>query len=275
MQQMNKEGMDMEMAGASMSAGKKESKGMMMGMIMCSVLAIVGIGFGVYGMTKKPEEKPAESTANTELETELSEIKQKYSVLQNYVKELEASGTEVPEEAKSATETPASTSASFHNAIIASNDATILTQTFQSDDYYNERRSISIDVSNGEITWCKIFKPSEDNYGKKDIGDCKIEGLSGRISAISQMGNTQMSWPYIGFLMEDGSVEYVSAFDLTDKFTASAGKLNIEFNKPVTNIINSVGVKANNPDAVGGHQTTVFYHSDGSFSVFNDSMVSK
>ncbi len=104
MQQMNKEGMDAEMTGASMSAGKKESKGMMMGMIMCSVLAIVGIGFGVYGMTRKPEEKPAGDIANVGLETELSNIKQKYAVLQDYIKELEASGTEIPEEAKTASE---------------------------------------------------------------------------------------------------------------------------------------------------------------------------
>ncbi|MBR3131090.1 hypothetical protein IKG31_00765 [Candidatus Saccharibacteria bacterium] len=104
MQQINQEDMDMEMANTSTSAGKKESKGMMMGMIMCSVLAIVGIGFGVYGMTRKPEEKPAGDIANAELETELSNIKQKYAVLQDYIKKLEASGTETPEEAKSASE---------------------------------------------------------------------------------------------------------------------------------------------------------------------------
>ena len=71
--------------------------------IILAILAIAGIGFGIYGMMRKPAETPVEDNT-AELETELSNVKQKYVVLQNYVKELEASGTEVPEEAKSATE---------------------------------------------------------------------------------------------------------------------------------------------------------------------------
>ena len=86
MQQMNQEGMDMEMANASASAGKKESKGMMMGMMMCAVLAIAGIGFGVYEMLQansakqqiadlKVEIKKDDGTTTT-LETDKIEVKE-------------------------------------------------------------------------------------------------------------------------------------------------------------------------------------------------------
>ena len=83
---------------------EKSNKGLKTALIICIILALAGLGFGIYGMTKKPEEKPADSTATTELETELTNLKQKYSVLQTYVKDLEASGAEVSEEVKIATE---------------------------------------------------------------------------------------------------------------------------------------------------------------------------
>ena len=82
---VNKEGMGMEMAGASMAAGKKEGKGMMMGMMMCVFLAIAGIGFGVYEFMQaksakqqiadlKIEIKKDDGTTTT-IETDKIEIK--------------------------------------------------------------------------------------------------------------------------------------------------------------------------------------------------------
>ena len=44
-------------AGASMAAGKKEGKGMMFGMIACAILAIGGVGFGVYEMMQAGQSK--------------------------------------------------------------------------------------------------------------------------------------------------------------------------------------------------------------------------
>ncbi len=84
-QMMKKEGMGMEMAGASMAAGKKEGKGMMMGMMACAVLAIAGIGFGVYELMQansarqqiadlKVEIKNNDGTTTT-LDTDKIEIK--------------------------------------------------------------------------------------------------------------------------------------------------------------------------------------------------------
>ncbi|MBR3320238.1 hypothetical protein IKG20_02955 [Candidatus Saccharibacteria bacterium] len=240
--------------------------------VICAILALAGIGFGVYELLQKPQTAP-QGTNTSELESELSSLKQKYTVLQNYVKDLEASGTEIPEDAKSATD--GSSSASFHNAVIASsNDDGRLDLYFESDDYYNKKRSINITIHDGAIEDCTLREPSSDGYGKTNAGDCEITGVSGKISAISQIGNTQMSWPYLGFLMEDGSVEYISAFELTENFSTSVkGKLKLDSSKPVTNIVNNIGV--GNTEGPGGYRTTAFYHNDGSISYFNDSMVSE
>lgn len=85
--------------------GSKPGNGSKIAIVILAILATAGIGFGIYGFFfKKSEEKPAQNAADTaELESELTNLKDKYSVLQNYVKELEASGTEISEEIKEAT----------------------------------------------------------------------------------------------------------------------------------------------------------------------------
>ncbi len=88
---------------SSEKQGSKQQNGLKIVTIICAVLAVAGIGFGVYGFFFKKSETPTQNTDTLNLESELASYKQKYSVLQNYVKELEASGTEVSEEVKSAT----------------------------------------------------------------------------------------------------------------------------------------------------------------------------
>jgi len=77
---------NMEMSSASMGTTKKEGKGMMFGMIACAILAIGGIGFGVYEMTKKSSSSESIETiknnGNIDLEsicavTDIKEINEK------------------------------------------------------------------------------------------------------------------------------------------------------------------------------------------------------
>lgn len=83
----------------------KPKNGSKIAIIILAILATAGLGFGIYGFFfKKSEEKPVQNAiSTTELESELTNLKKKYSILQNYVEELEASGAEIPEDAKSAT----------------------------------------------------------------------------------------------------------------------------------------------------------------------------
>ncbi len=61
MEQMINQDMDANMSmNANMGAAKKEGKGMMIGMICCAILALGGIGFGIYGFFFK---KPSTSDA--------------------------------------------------------------------------------------------------------------------------------------------------------------------------------------------------------------------
>ncbi len=85
MKQMMDQNMNMEMANSTMGITKTESKGTMIGMICCSILAIAGIGFGVYeylqaNQTKqqiadlKVEIKNSDGSTTT-LETDKIEVK--------------------------------------------------------------------------------------------------------------------------------------------------------------------------------------------------------
>ena len=259
---MNKEGMGMEMAGASMAAGKKEGKGMMMGMMMCAVIAIAGIGFGVYEFMQ----------ANSARQ-QIADLKVEIKKDDGTTTTIETDKIEVKKDDKTIviSDSPIQ---SFRNPIISSNDEATMTGIFESDDYYTERRNIVIYYTNGEITECSILKPSSDGYGKTTVANCQINGVSGKISTISRMGNTQMSWPYLGLLLEDGTVDYISASELAENFSATVkGKVKFEPNKPVTNIVDNIGFRQAN--TIGGHRTTAFYHSDGSMSIFNDSMLTE
>ena len=250
---------------------KKEGKGIKIALIICIIFALAGIGFGVYGMTKKPTEKPADNTANTELETELTDIKSKYSVLQNYVKELEASGTEVSKEVKDAT--IATSTAALKNPILTAGDGdTLYKLYFKSSNYFgttydNKEAQIHIAYVDGEIKSCQIYVEN------RAAADCSIGSLGGKVYKIAEAGEGQANQGnIISFIMEDGSVEYFplyEAFD-TGNFN-SRGKLKI--NGMVTDIIENVGVGSKNPEAVGGYGTTLFVKKDGTFEKFSSSML--
>ncbi len=257
-----------EESNAKETPKEKTGQSSKVALIICVILAIVGVGFGIYGITRKPEEKPAENNTkdSTDLETELSDIKQKYSILQNYIKELEVAGNEIPEEAKNA----ATDVSASKNAII--NDGSIVFQT--KENHADGEKIITINIANG-VPSCRMLKSEKDSYGmlaKKDMGECQISGLSGKVQSVYEAGSTQMDWPYLAFLMEDGSVEYAPAFE--SKETGNIvikGKINIT--KFVSGIINNVSIRAGGPEAAGGHLTTMFIHPDGTYTMFADSMI--
>ena len=264
-------GMNMDMG---MQGANKKQNGMKYGMAALAVLALAGIGFGVYGMTRKPEEKVTQNaTADAEVQAELTDLKQKYSVLQKYVNDLEASGTEVSEEVKDAT--IATSATTLKNPILtAGNGDTLYKMYFQSSVYsgaaYDNKESrVHIGYVDGDVTSCQIYVEN------RVTADCSIGSLGGKVYKIVEAGEGQANQGNIvSFIMEDGSVEYFplyEAFD-TGNFN-SRGKMKI--NGMVTDIIENVGVGSRNPEAVGGYGTTLFVKKDGTFEKFSSSMLNQ
>ncbi len=244
---------------------EKSGKGSKIALVLISILALAGIGFGVYGFFfKKPEEKPTENTANTELESELSNLKQKYSVLQNYVKELEASGTEVPEEAKSAVRSDVGNvlpivikqnglinggdyNYVFSNAahqtlagwLVIGNDSKTVTFTSPNKEYL-ETNNVTYDPirGNNTITF------------DKEVADVYFGGWG-------QMSGGESLF----FLMKDGTVEYMPFIRaLTNNDVRSYGKID-----GVDGVVKLQMASVSYADMPGGHVTTLAVKNDGTF----------
>ncbi|MBR3131406.1 hypothetical protein IKG31_02405 [Candidatus Saccharibacteria bacterium] len=67
-------------------------------MVICAMFAIVGVGFGIYGVLKKPSEEKTTNCDQSGVETELTNLKQKYAILQERIRDTEASKIETSEE---------------------------------------------------------------------------------------------------------------------------------------------------------------------------------
>lgn len=186
------------------------------GMIACVLLAVAGIGFGVYGMTRKPAEKSNQSSVSIETDSELTEIKNKCSILQNYVKELEAQGIEASEEAKTATE---GTSGSI-----------LKTYGFLSENIRNEQykpipiQLISASYGHTEYTLSSdgvvtaYHNWAQYNEGDRPANQREKDDLTSQFNsrvidmAEGHVGNGVTST--IFFLQENGRVAWIHDFDL-------------------------------------------------------------
>ena len=249
---------------STVDGGKQNNgKGLKIAIIVTSILAVCGIGFGVYGMMQSMKK-----------DSQISDLKVQVKNSDGTTTTIEAPEIKTTTEDGTTVVITETAQTSFRNAVVTNSDEATLTELFESDNYYSNQRSISIYISNGEIAKCEILQPSSSSYGKTSVGECKINGITQKISQVAQIGNTQMTWPYIGFLLEDGSVEYIDAGELADNLaTTSKGKLSFDSNKPVTNIVTPVGVS--HSENSSGYQTSAFYHDDGSYTIFSDALLAQ
>ena len=185
-------------------------------MACCAALAVGGIGFGVYGLFfKKSSEAPAQNADATSIESELSNLKQKYSVLQNYVKELETSGTEVSEEVKSATS--AETAAPLYGIIKDTEtnhyNLSVSVKTAAWDGTTNVPYEITASSSNGELSSCKVNKITGDSpYEREEAKNCDTGAHRGKIVDVvgGVMGNGIGDGYGIYILTDQGELEFIN-----------------------------------------------------------------
>ena len=224
---------------SSPEQGPKPKNKLTVPLIIVSILAAAGLGFGVYSFLN-PKIEVRTETVTTE-------------------------GADSTEHAETTT---------FANPILKSAEENYkLGFQFKTEAVSMAEGSkiVSILVSDGTIDSCRILL-YDNGYYNKDIGDCQISGLPGKIHNIAHAGNTQMMWPYVAFLLEDGSVYYVETEKLlTGGNVSIEGKFNIE--KPVSSIINAAVGPASPEVAVGSYNTTVFVHPDGTYTQFAKSML--
>ena len=222
--------------------GSKPKNKLTIPLIIVSILAVAGLGFGIYSFLNSKTEVCIE--------------------------------TVTAEKEKTSESAGAIEYADFANPILKSAE-----ENYKLGFYFETKavsaaegdKTVTIVVSDGAIDSCHIRLYNDGRFSE-NIGDCQISGLPGKIHNIAHAGSTQMVWPYVAFLLEDGSVYYIK----TEKLLAG-GEVSIEgkFNigKPVSSIINAAVGPARAEVAAGSYNTTVFVHPDGTYTQFAKSML--
>ena len=260
MEQINNQNTNMEM---NMDTGvaKKQGKGMMFGMIACAVLAIGGIGFGIYEMSQVKTAKQ-----------QIADLKIEVKKDDGSTTTIETDQVEVKEADKTVIITD--TANSFKNAVLTNDESTGVMLSF----YPFARGGISfgggddlleIRIKNGEVDMCDLYPNGNHNEAPEK---CVMDGFGGKIvDVIYALVGNGMGDESIFFLMEDGSVEYIPVFKAAqEKNFSSRGKLPIN-----GTAIRMQKIEVNNLQHGGGYIDTAIYLLDGSivrYSSFKDQL---
>ena len=229
---------------------KKKGKGMFYSMILLAILAIVGIGFGVWAMMDGNQQKETLNAQNGALKKQISD-------LQNEIANNNGDN--------------------LSNPVIESSDSTErYSLGFDSNTVYGlgEINIVSIVIKNGDIESCVLGNREglySGVYSTHKISDCNISGLDGKVYKIVEFGEGHDGGgDSIGFIMTDGQIKYLPLYesikenDFRIRGTVKVDGRVVDVLKILVNFTNN---------RTGGYASSVFVLSDGSFVKYDSSML--
>lgn len=232
--------------------------------IVTSILAICGVGFGIYGMTKGSA--TTEKASDFKIEV-VDEDGQKSTV--------ESEKITVADDGKTITISD-SANTTTKNFVIAdddTNDYYIPSTSYGSGsdgNYY----AVKLSLSDGEISQCSLN--TTEGSVVRYLKDCeKPTGFSGKISQVLAAGEGQSYFAYTAFIMEDGSVMYIKNEDLVNSAlngTAAQVQNTLKINGSVVRA-EQVNVMPKGSEGIGAYVTTFFILSDGTYVKYSDSLL--
>ena len=223
----------------------KKSNGMLIGLVLCLILAIGGIGFGVWAMMDG-------NTKRENYDKQIADLKKQNSELLGKIEEIDTGDISGK----------TSTDSTYKNPIIKSNNDEIFYSVgFESSYILGQggTKRVGLSIIDGKISNCTMYE--QEGSGWRVTGQCSINGLNGDIFKIIEFGEGQDNGgDMIGFIMEDGKVAYFKLYDLgvTDSVDIK-GYLNVD--KQITDAF-TIGV---GNGVAGGYGSTVFVLGDGTF----------
>ena len=232
-------------------SAKKSGKGMVIGLILCLLSAAGGIGFGVWAMMDGNQQKDQLNEQITALKTQNNELLDKLSEPSTQTEDT-TTGDEV-----------------YSNPVIASQDTDLsYVISFNSTaigQLEGARYKLHLGIKDGMVEACDIVQ--DDTTGGESRA-CEITGLNGNIYKVVEFGRGQdKTMNKIGFIMSDGTVQYLSLSDAIDNGNyAIQGALKID--GFVTDAISVQEVAG----TVGGGFSTVFVLRNGSLVNLTESM---
>lgn len=250
-QMVNKDMSSMEMSSATMGATKKEGKGMMVGMICCALLAVGGIGFGIYEMSQVKTAKQ-----------QISDMKIEVKNNDGSTTILETDKIEVKEDTKTVTIT---------DSPIITLGILDISKTLN----WSEETKAAFDIALGHQTMAGYGAVSSDSksisissiarnlYGELPNANTQatISSLGGRIVDFYVGGFGQAAgYETLFMIIEDGSIEYVPLYYAVKNNDYTAHKVD-----GVSGIIRFSTASKISKAETGGGVTTLGIKSDGSW----------
>lgn len=228
-------------------------KGLIAGMVVCAILAVAGVGFGVYGMLQTN----SKSSEIAELKLKISDQNQKLNTIDSSAVSTSGSDTEISDSANA-----------YLNPVIDSVTTSnkLFFPSYQSPNLYPDGYTatyVYMQLQNGELYRCSIVASGTSNPSR----DCSITGLSGPVYKIVTSGQGQSYGGEVAFIMADGTVQYANLNDVINSGTASIqGTYNID-----GNVVDAIQADVQFTDSpVGGYGTTLFVLSNGSVVDYSD-----
>ena len=246
-----------------MDSGKQASgKGWKIATAIVSVVAVCGIGFGVYGMLQSSQK-----------DNQISDLKVQVEDSNGKITTLETEKIETSDENGTTVTITDSTIAKTNPVIISSNvDGSVgdgytdvytlvVSSGLYSDGNVNKHWSLS--SSEGDLV-CKI----EDNNNTV-IDDCDISAHSGKVSNIYSVGLGNGIEDYMLVLTDSGEIEYLS--DAGEDYKVLK-KLNLP--KKVSQVYSDISSRSisDSGQYLGAGRDALIVYSDGQIADFYDIM---
>ena len=246
-----------------MDSGKqKTGKGWKFATVIASVVAVCGIGFGVYGMIQSSQK-----------DNQISNLKIQIEDSDGKIATLETDEIKISDDSQTIT---------IDDSIIKKQNPIISATNSDEDEYirvftisnsfhifdYNTGNSYSLNISlrDGDIASCGLYSVSGSSSTLKH--GCDISGIAGKIYKIGYLAHGQMGNPPVVFVMQDGTVYYFELDDALETTEISVKQLNT--GGFVTDIIDEIGVFVKRKGAAeneggSGYVTSALVYSDGTY----------
>ena len=229
------------------TAAPKKNTGLIAGMVLCALLGIGGLSFGIFSMISAQQKTP-----------EIADLDIKYTTKEGESVKIDTDKIEISEDKKTIViDEPAIKKS---NPILTTSNYYVGFKTT----FWDSKpwlHTLELSLNNGAISSCAVY-----NENVIALEDCKINGISGRIYKIATIGEGQdISDNSLAFILEDGTVDYMPV----NEIFATSSEENIKGKVKIDGFVTDI-MTINVVDENGyGYGSTVFVLSDGSIVKYN------
>ena len=233
--------------------------------VIASIVAVCGIGFGVYGMVQSSQK-----------DNQISNLKIQIEDSNGKITTLKTDEIKISDDSQTVT---------IDNSTVKKQNPVISATNSDEDEYtkvftvsnsfhifdYNTGNNYSLTISlrDGDIAGCVLDSVFDNSSTLKH--KCNISGITGKIYKIGYLAHGQMGNPPVAFIMQDGTVYYFELDDALETTEISVKQLNTS--GFVTDIIDEIGVFVKRKGATeneggSGYVTSTLVYSDGTYATY-------